>query len=140
MQYKLLVKPKYLKFLGILYNSSQVIYPYILIPESLNTELKASDPNSIGILEHEKVHLKRMKEIGIYKWYLGYIFNSKFRLNEEIIAYKKQLEVLKNYNIDFDIDKYAKILSSWIYLKMVNEDKAKELLNKEKSKYDNKKQ
>ena len=128
MEYKLLVKHKYLKFLGIIYNSAQVIYPYILIPESLNTKLKELDPNSIGILEHEKVHLKRIEEIGICKWYLRYIFDRKFRLNEEIIAYKKQSEVLKKYNIDFDIDKYAKILSSQTYLKMVSEKKAKELL------------
>ena len=128
MKYKLVVKPKYLKFLGFLYNSAQVIYPYILIPESLNTKLKESDPDSIGILEHEKVHLKRMKDLGICKWYLGYIFSRKFRLNEEVIAYKKQFKVLKKHNIDFDIEEYSKILSSWIYLKMVNEDKAKELL------------
>lgn len=128
MKHKLVVKPKYLKFLGFLYNSAQVIYPYILIPESLNTKLKESDPDSIGILEHEKVHLKRMKDLGICKWYLEYIFNRKFRLDEEVIAYKKQSKVLKKYNIDFDIDKYSKTLSSWLYLKMVNKDKAKELL------------
>ena len=37
-------------------------------------------------------------------------------------------EVLKKNNINFDIDKYTKILSSQTYLKMVSEKKAKELL------------
>jgi hypothetical protein len=125
MKYKLLIKPKFLKFLGLIYNSAQVIYPYIIIPESLN---KKSDPESLSILEHEKSHLKRMKEYGVFKWYLGYLFNKDFRLNEELYAYKRQFGFLKKYNIAFDIDKYSKILSSVIYLKMIDENKAKELL------------
>jgi hypothetical protein len=128
MKYKLLIKPKSLKFLGLLYSSAQVIYPYIFIPESINKKLKESDTETLSILEHEKTHLKRMKEYGVFKWYLHYIFNKEFRLNEEVIAYKEQFKVFKKYDIEFDIDKYANILSSKVYLKMIDENKAKELL------------
>lgn len=128
MKNKLLIKPTFFKSLGLLYNSAQVIYPYIIIPKSLHNKLEKSDPESISIFEHERFHLKRMTELGICKWYLGYIFSSKFRLNEEVLAYKRQFEILKEYNIPFDIDKYSKILSSWTYLEMIDEDKAKELL------------
>lgn len=130
MKYKLLVKPKFFKFLGLIYNSAQVIYPYIIIPQSLKQKLEYSDPESISIFEHEKFHLKRMKEFGVCKWYFKYIFSPGFRLNEEILAYKKQFEILRKYNIDFNVDKYSKILSSWTYLKMVDQDTAKELLKK----------
>ena len=128
MQYKLIIKPKYLKFLGLIYNSAQVIYPYIIIPQHLKKKLDNSDPQSLAILEHEKVHFQRMKESGVLKWYLKYFFNKSFRLNEEVIAYKKQFEILKKYNIDFNLNQYAKILSSWTYLKMTDEKEAKRLL------------
>lgn len=128
MKYKLLVKPKFFKFLGLVYNSVQVIYPYIIIPKSLNQKLKESDLESLSILEHEKTHLERMKEYGVFKWYLYYIFNKEFRLNEEVIAYKEQFEVLRKYDIEIDIDKYSNILSSKVYLKMIDKNKAKELL------------
>jgi len=128
MKYKLLVKPKFLKFLGLIYNSAQVIYPHIIIPQSLKQKLEDLDPESISIFEHEKFHLMRMKKLGVCQWYFKYIFSPKFRLKEEVLAYKKQFEVLRNYNIDFNEDKYSKILSSWTYLKMIDEQEAKRLL------------
>jgi len=126
--YKLIVKPKVFRFLGLIYNSAQSIYPYILIPYSLSKKIEIHDPESIAILEHEIIHFNRARSYGVLKWYLQYIFNPSFRLDEEVIAYKKQSEVLQIHKLPFDLEKYSTILSSWIYLKMVSKEKARVLL------------
>ena len=131
-KYKILVKPKWLRFFGLLYNSSQVIFPYILIPSSLVERLSKKDPYSLSIIEHEIVHFNRMKEIGAFKWYFSYIFSLKFRLGEEVAAYRRQRFVLEGHGISFDLEKYATILSSWVYLKMISNEKARRLLQANK--------
>lgn len=80
------------------------------------------------MLEHERVHILRIKELGVIKWYLKYLFSSKFRLEEELLAYNKTKEIYNKYNLNFDIDYYAKILSSWLYFKCVSYKEAKGLL------------
>ncbi|MHC1716325.1 MAG: hypothetical protein AB9915_00290 [Candidatus Dojkabacteria bacterium] len=91
--------------------------------------MKRKDKWSQCILEHELVHYERIKKIGIFKWYLLYMFNPKFRLNEEILAYRKQKRLLEEYGLAFDLDRYSETLSSWIYLRMVSKEEAKELLS-----------
>ncbi|MBU0598792.1 hypothetical protein KKF61_07470 [Patescibacteria group bacterium] len=47
------------------------------------------------VLAHELKHLQRQGKIGAAKWIKQYIENSKFRLEEELIAYRHQLKVVK---------------------------------------------
>ena len=126
--YKLLVKPKQLHWLGILFYSAQVIYPHIIIPEFLKDKIAAGEPKSVAILVHEITHLKRIRDRGIALWYLSYIFVPKFRLAEEIFAYREEINMLEENGVDYDIDKYTEKLSSWVYLKMVSKEKAEKLL------------
>lgn len=50
------------------------------------------------VLVHECVHLERQKEIGVEVWWENYLNDDKFRLKEEILAYKAQYRfVQKNW-------------------------------------------
>ena len=87
------------------------------------------------LLEHEKVHLQRQrhsKVIGIF-WIARYVLSRKFRLNEEVLAYKAQWNFtekwVKDRNWRFKclihlIDE----LSSSLYGNLCTKDKAKPLI------------
>lgn len=45
---------------------------------------------------HERRHLIRQQKIGVDEWVDKYLTDTQFRLNEEVIAYKEQLESVKN--------------------------------------------
>ena len=77
------------------------------------------------LLEHEKVHIKqqRNKFIGLI-WWIRYTFSVKFRLSQEIEAFKKQYEILSTKESLYNI---AKILSSGMYGNIIS---FKEALNK----------
>lgn len=119
-RFEIKIKPKWLKIIPILYNSAQAIYPYIYISEELNQKYEQGDKYAEAIVRHEQIHLERIEKLGKISWYKKYIFSQRFRLQEELEAYKVQFDVMNMYDIPIDIDKYAKILSSWIYLKMID--------------------
>lgn len=77
--------------------------------------------NDIGLLEHEKIHVKQWyRNIGLHSWL--YLISEKYRLKTEVEAYKKQLEyspreadlyalfISTNYNINIDKDEAKKLL------------------------------
>jgi len=126
---KLILKPELFKFFGIIYYSCQAIYPYILSPRFVIDGYMNGEIKYIALVEHEFVHLRRISETGAIKWYLKYLFSPKFRLNEEVLAYTKQIKILRENDMKVDIDDFARILSSFTYLNMVSNDKAKSLLS-----------
>lgn len=89
-----------------------------------------SDPKILAVLEHERKHLERQKEMGSLKVFWGYLFSPKFRLNEELLAIKESMKIYKANNLTFDIYRKAKILSSWLYLWMTSFAQAKKELEK----------
>lgn len=116
-------------------STAQAIYPNIYVPKWLYEHLKSknSDPKREAVITHEQTHIKRQKEIGFIKWGFLYAFDSKFRLNEELIAIKEQLKYLKKKEIkisDEDIEKIACGLSSYLYLWMISYENAKRELKK----------
>lgn len=48
------------------------------------------------LIVHEEAHLKRQNKIGLEKWVDQYLEDEDFRLKEEVIAYKAQLESIKD--------------------------------------------
>lgn len=50
------------------------------------------------ILVHEMVHLRRQEKIGADKWIQRYLDDEKFRLDEEVIAFKAQINHFKDRN------------------------------------------
>jgi len=68
--------------------------------------------------------------MGILKFGFQYLFNSKFRFQEELLAVKEAMKYLKKRKIPFDFDKSAKFLSSYVYLWPVSKKYAKKELKK----------
>ena len=82
---------------------------------------------------HEGTHIKQQEAIGKERWWDLYIENKKFRLSQEVEAYRNQIKFMKeNYD-----RKKRKEVEKWIYYEMVflygdmcaSEDEAKKLLN-----------
>lgn len=59
--------------------------------------IHTKDPNSLSddIIQHEYIHLKRQKEIGTEVWWEKYLTDNQFRLDEELLAYRRQYNYLK---------------------------------------------
>lgn len=108
------------------------VYPNVYLPQRIYEDLKSDNPNlyNLALLFHEQEHVKRQKEQGIINWILKYVFSPKFRFNEEIIADIPKIKYLKSKKLEFDIEKRAKQLSSWIYLWSTSYKEAKEKLDK----------
>ncbi|VVA44201.1 conserved hypothetical protein [Candidatus Roizmanbacteria bacterium] len=106
--------------------TAQCIYPFIFLPEDIYKDLISPTPKSesVAVLLHEKVHFERQKEKGIVQWSILYIISSKFRFNEELLAFKEQIKYLKKLNLTLDLELRAKRLSSYLYLWCVSYEKA----------------
>lgn len=113
-------------------STAQSLGPIILVPDPIYRDLQTNNPNPkhIALLIHEETHRRRQKEMGILKFAYQYLFNSKFRFNEELLAVKKAMKYLKKNKIAFDFDKNAKFLSSYIYLWPVSKKYAEKELKK----------
>jgi len=124
------IKPKtgFWKFLPKILSTktAQCIYPFIFLPEDIYKDLISPAPKSesVAVLLHEKVHLERQKRKGIVQWSILYIISSKFRFNEELLAFKEQITYLRKHNLTLDLKTRAKRLSSWLYLWCVSYEKA----------------
>lgn len=107
------------------------------------------------IMEHERVHSQRQYELGltyqvgrgfpdhlgnneIYNlgaesWWNRYINDSEFRLEEELLAHRVELEVFSRFYPDRNarrayLKSIAKRLSSGMYGRMISFEKAKKLI------------
>lgn len=84
------------------------------------------------LLVHEETHLKRQDKIGVDLWVSKYLSDPQFRLEEELIAYKAQLESIKDRGFRNAVRMdCATALSSDLYGGIITKDQAiKELLKK----------
>ena len=122
---------KYIDFLPVLGKSTaNAIYPFIFLPEKIFKDLKGANPNprNKALLRHEETHRKRQVRQGIFKFWIKYLLNPKFRFNEELMADIEYMKVIKNNNLKFNIEKRAKQLSGHLYLWSTNYKKAKNKL------------
>lgn len=112
--------------------TAQAIYPNIYVSEEVYEDLTRirSKAGYVAVLEHEKKHIERQKELGVFKFGIKYLFSPKFRFKEEILAIKASMKYLKKKGLDFEVEKRAKWLSSWLYLWMTSYDDAKKALQK----------
>jgi len=136
MEYKGIVvreKPKIWEFIPWLSSyTAQAIYPNIFVSKEVYEDLSRSKPNHkfVAVLEHEKKHIERQKELGFIKFGIGYLFFPKFRFQEELSAIREGTKYLKKNKLTFNTERSAKYLSSWLYLWMVSYDKAKKELDR----------
>jgi len=112
--------------------TAQAIYPSIYVSEKVYEDLSRirSKAEYVAILEHEKKHIERQKKLGVFNFGIKYLFSPRFRFKEELLAIRASMKYLKKKRLDFDIEKKAKQLSSWLYLWMTSYDEAKKELQK----------
>lgn len=82
---------------------------------------------------HEAIHLYEQEKLGNEIWWEMYITSDKFRLDEELKAYRAEVKfirkAIKNRNDAFEmIRKISYDLSSGIYGNIISKDKALELI------------
>ena len=79
---------------------------------------------------HEETHLKQQEEYGAEKWIKRYLIDSKFRFEQEVEAFKAQVNHFKDRNQRFISQRLcAKTLSSDLYGGFITFEKAMEILN-----------
>lgn len=113
-------------------STANSIGPLIFIPQAIYKDLKSQNPNPkhVALFIHEETHSKRQKAMGFIKFGIQYIFNSRFRFEEELIAVKEAIRYLKKNKIQFEFDKNAKFMSSFVYLWPVSKNYAEKELRK----------
>jgi hypothetical protein len=83
---------------------------------------------------HEEIHLSRQRDLGVDLWWEYYLTNPSFRLNEEVEAYKVEVEWVKE-NIAtrnqrrFLLDKIYSDLSGSVYGFICSYEEAKRMLS-----------
>ena len=126
-------KPKWWSIVPFLAKfTANAIWPNIYLPREVYDNLKSNNPRPkwVAVLKHEQEHLKREKEIGPIMFGVKYLFSSKIRFEEELIAIEAGMKYLKSAGEPFDTDKSARFLSSWLYLWPVPYEEAKRRLDK----------
>ena len=97
---------------------------------AFNNTIYTSNELPDHLLEHEKTHLRQQNTIGADNWVSMFMRDPKFRLSQEIEAYKIQLKTVKDKNARTRLkNEIVKALCSPMYGHMVDEVKAKELLS-----------
>jgi hypothetical protein len=81
------------------------------------------------LLVHEKYHLQRQAKQGVDIWVANFLTDPEFRLEEEALAYKAQLESIKDRELRNKIRiESARNLSSSLYGNIINFEDAFKLL------------
>lgn len=97
---------------------------------------KIFNPSGLNIPEdlivHESVHFRQQKEIGVERWWSKYLEDDKFRLDQEVEAYREQARYIDN-NYSRSLRKRLKeeitiYLSSEIYGSLITKEEAKQLI------------
>jgi len=126
-------KGKFLHYLPLIGKSTaQSLGPIIFVPYHIYRDLQTDNPNPkhVALLIHEETHRKRQKEIGYLRFAYKYLFYSKFRFQEELLAVKEAMKYLKKNKIHFDFDQKAKFYSGYLYLWPVSKEYAEKELKK----------
>lgn len=86
-------------------------------------------PLTPDLLVHELVHLKQQAEYGLLEWVHDFIYNTEFRLSQEIEAYREQLKSIKDRNYKAKMRFIcAEQLSSSLYGNIITKQEAWEKL------------
>lgn len=114
------------------YGISTALYPNVYLSAAVYEGLHTDnpDPYHVSVLIHEEEHIQRIKRYGIFRWYARYLWSRRFRVEEELAAYRSQFTYLKAKDLTFNFARVARGLSSWQYLWAVSYTEALERLQK----------
>lgn len=83
------------------------------------------------LIAHEAIHIGQQLSMGVEKWWEQYFEDERFRLSQEVPAYKAQLEFLKAHYSRPErrrIEKHIYWSMGALYGDMCTEEEAKELI------------
>lgn len=86
------------------------------------------------LIAHEAVHSEIQAEMGVEAWWELYLTSTRFRLEQELLAYRKQYEVLQRYDRAtrrMVLGRISKSLSGAMYGKLVDKSTAQKLITGE---------
>lgn len=119
--------------------NENVIFTYgdeLFVPMGEGTKLDAP------LLKHEETHSRQQKEMGIQYWWDNFIFDPKFRLEQELEAYRAQYKAMGSFTPEARagyLTHIAKDLSSAIYGNVITFEQAVQVItegiNFNKSRY-----
>lgn len=124
--------PRFMNRLGIFSDKGFNFGMTIYLNKEIYQDLKNDNPKnvSLAVLKHEEIHIKRVKKVGTIKFGFKYLFFPKFRLNEELLAYKEMFKFLKQKGEIYNLDRVAKSMSGHRYIWVLPYNKAKAVLEK----------
>lgn len=121
-----------------LWNLLKIIFPNAKMEEvwlTFNKTIWCPSGITQDLIVHEKVHIEQ--QINLFNsviWWIRYIFSKRFRYSQELPAYKKQFEYLKQGKDRNEIARIktiiAKNLSHPLYGNMVSFEEAMRELEK----------
>lgn len=86
-------------------------------------------------IRHEMVHINRQKEIGVVEWWDKYLKDDKFRLTEELEAFKEEIKFIQSpfcRYLESDkkllVDILLKEISGKLYGNLLTYEEAKRIL------------
>lgn len=83
----------------------------------------------LDILVHESKHIERQNKVGADYWVEKYLVDPNFRLEEEVLAYRQQLQAFTDRNERYKVKlECAKTLSSGLYGNIITYEQALKLL------------
>lgn len=92
-------------------------------------------PISQDLMIHEETHERQQEAYGRDQWWAMYLENGKFRLTQEVEAYREQYKfiktVLNRKGRIGALNVFAENLSSALYGNIINKKEAKELIDAE---------
>lgn len=94
-----------------------VIFHFMFFKPEYYKSLKSNNPApyALSLLIHEQTHIQRAQQYGVLRYILRVQFDKKFRFQEELAGYKKQMGVLKQNKLSFDFEGIANALSGKPY-------------------------
>ena len=72
-------------------------------------DIFSNHPIPPDIYVHEVCHLERQNKIGADEWEKKYLSDDKFRLDEELMAYRVQLRIVNKYTKDKNKQNEARV-------------------------------
>lgn len=119
---------KYLPFFDT--TMASTIYINIYLKEDDYNDYFSEHPSVLvqSIVIHEKCHVEKWQEIGLFKFGFLYFFSKKFRLEQELLAIKEQMKFLKQHDEIYDIERKARHFSGKDYRYLLKIDEARKVL------------
>lgn len=81
-----------------------------------------------SVLVHERVHLERERQMGVFRFGYKYFFNPTFRLEEELVAIEVQMRFLFAHGEVYDCERKAGQFAGSAYRKVLPYEEALERL------------